>query len=154
MKKIIFIIIVLLLITIGFYVYSNEAYNSSTSDKLLSTENSITIKLPSLIMRGIGDTSTDPISINGNVVSNVSSKRWIPKDENLPLVLQLISRENKVEVTLLSRKKHSPFFSIPANTWCDKHGYLLKISDQLHHTLVKSRLIVSCKHNNDKGIAF
>ena len=154
MKKIIFIIVVLFLIIIGFYVYSNKAYNSSINDKLLSTENSITIKLPSLITRGVGDIYTKPISMNGNDIFYISSETWIPKDKNLPLVLQLISRENKVEVTLLSRKKHSPFFSIPANTWCDKHGYLLKISDQLHHTLVKSRLIVSCKHNNDKGIAF
>ncbi len=145
MKKTIFIVATLLLITISLSIY--RSYN-------ILTGNSINNKSSSQVMRGLGDTYTDPISIDGNTIYNISSKIWITKDENLPLLLQLISQENKVEVTLLSRKKHSPFFSIPANTWCDKHGYLLKISDQLHHVLVKSRLIVSCKHNNNKGITF
>ena len=89
----------------------------------------------------IGD-YTDAITLSGVVNNEIKSTTWKTSDERLPILLQLISPQGEVETVFSSSTKGETIFYFPSNTLCSKNGYLLKISDQLKHVLVKSRLIV------------
>jgi hypothetical protein len=139
MRILVIALLIVSVVTTGVLLLVENSNKKEITDLLIKTE-------MSGVTRGAGNTYTTPITIKGKDIYRIGSRTWLTNDERLPIILQIISSQGEVTMTLASNEKGITLFTLPQNTLCHKNGYTLKIKDQLNRILIKSQLIVlPCK---------